>query len=100
MCLHIISETDVKKMSRPTMEQLLPYVSKLSNKLYQLGIVLGVGDYALSLGGTAEDKYLMILRKWLESSVDPTWAKFCTKLKQPGLEMNQLADNIAKEHCP
>ena len=92
--------TELAVRGPPTIETLLPYVGKLSSKLLPLGIVLGIKDYVLSIqsGETPQDKCIFILNKWLEIT-NPTWTEFCNKLKQPGLDMTQLAEEIAKDKC-
>ena len=42
----------------------------------------------------------MILDKWLEVTAHPTWKDFCEDLRQPGLEMVSLANEIEEKHCP
>ena len=96
-------DTELAVRGPPTIETLLPYVGKLSSKLLPLGIVLGVKDYVLSIHSgelTPQDKCILILNKWLEITKNPTWTEFCNKLKQPGLDMTQLAKEIAKDQCP
>ena len=85
-----------------TIEDLLPYSTKLSHKLLPLGVALGIKDYAkgiLAGNGTPEDKCIMILDKWLEVTAHPTWKDFCEKLEQPGLEMVNLANELKETHC-
>ena len=82
---------------------LLPYSTKLSQKLLPLGVALGIKDYAKSnLAGneTPQDKCILILDKWLEVSTHPTWKEFCENLRKPGLDMVSLANEIAEKHYP
>ena len=90
--------TGLSARGPPTIETLLPYVGKL----LPLGIVLGIKDYVLSIQSgelTPQDKCIFILNKWLEITKNPTWTEFCNKLKQPGLDMTQLAEEIAQDKC-
>ena len=101
ICMYVIY-TELAARGPPTIETLLPYVGKLLSKLLPLGIVLGIKDYVLSIQSgelTPQDKCILILNKWLEITKNPTWTEFCNKLKQPGLDMTQLAEEIAQDKC-
>ena len=86
-----------------SMQDLLPYSTRLSHKLLPLGVALGIADHAngiLAGNGTPQDKCILILTKWLEVTENPTWKEFCKTLRQPGLEMVSLANEIEEKHCP
>lgn len=91
--------------SRPslTLTDLQPYALQLAKLLLPLGSVLGVPDYAMAVQlevGSTEDKCLRVLQRWLEHTPEPTWEAFYKKLRQPGLDMHNLAVQIARKHCP
>ena len=78
----------------------MPYIASLSDKLLLLGVALGIANHAkgiLAGNGTLEDKCILILTKWLEVTAHPTWKDFCEILRQRGLEMGKLANDIEKQ---
>ena len=86
-----------------SIQDLLPYITRLSHKLLPLGVALGIANHAngiLAGNETTQDKCIMILTKWLEVTAHPTWKDFCENLRQPGLEMVSLANEIEEKHCP
>ena len=86
-----------------TLTDLQPYALQLARLLLPLGSVLGVSDYALAVrdeGGSVESKCLQVLQRWLEVTPKPTWEVFYGKLREPGLDMHNLAVKIAQKHCP
>lgn len=86
-----------------TLTDLQPYALQLARLLLPLGSVLGVPDYAMAMqqeGGSIEDKCLRVLQRWLQVTPEPTWEVFYSKLREPGLDMHNLAVKIAQKHCP
>ena len=86
-----------------TLTDLQPYALQLAKHLLPLGSVLGVPDYAMAVqldAGSVEDKCLRVLQRWLECTPEPTWEVFYRMLRQPGLDMHNLAVKLARTHCP
>ena len=74
----------------------LPYMDKMLPHLLVLGTALEVEDYTaavMNAPGTLEDRCIQILRKWLNSTPNPTWRVFCEKLEKAG-SLNGVRKNI------
>ena len=96
-CLFLFSDS---KGHNINIQDLLRYSKKL-HELRALGIVLEIKDYAEGVirgNESCQDKCILILEKWLEVTTRPTWEEFCEKLRQPGLEMMNLANEITEKH--
>ena len=79
---------------------LLPYMKDLLPHLALLGTVLGVGKHTLAVmegAGSPQEKYIKILSHWLETTPNPTWRRFCQKLKKTN-EFNSLRLSIERKH--
>ena len=94
------SEEDEKA---PTMEELGEYILQLSPNLLQLASAMNLYDFAMSIkfeAGKATDKCSQLLHKWLTSTASPTWETFYHILRKRGLDMNNMAMEVARKHCP
>ena len=88
MCMHVFSASQ----EQPSVEgvikgtsSFLPYMDKMLSYLLVLGTALEVEEYTAAVvdaPGAPETKCIKILKRWLDSTPNPTWRVFCEKLKK------------------
>ena len=87
----------------PSTKKLLPFVTRLANNWYELGVMLleekkegHLKSIQTTHGSDARKCCLAMLQYWMDTQPEANWYHLVTALRSPGVEMATVASDIER----